>query len=234
MEGERHVLCPIKRIHGTHSESDHLATGDFLIPPRNISGATLLLAATLLSACSKADNAGTDTSQTAVTNVPATTADTGMAGMDHSAMQTTPAKDADQEFLRMMVDHHQGLIEMGDTALAKNPSEHIRMDVREMGQKQRAEQKQMIGMLKSDYSEDKMPMVMPSNASMISEVASKSGADLEKTFRENVIKHHEEALKMIDDYLPKAVKPTLKSMATKMKSDQQKEIAELKKELSER
>lgn len=157
-----------------------------------------------------------------------------MAGMDHSSMQTTPAKDADQEFLRMMVDHHQGLIEMGDTALAKNPSEHIRMDVREMGQKQRAEQKQMIGMLKSDYSEDKMPMVMPSNASMISEVASKSGADLEKTFRENVIKHHEEALKMIDDYLPKAVKPTLKSMATKMKSDQQKEIAELKKELSER
>jgi uncharacterized protein (DUF305 family) len=69
---------------------------------------------------------------------------------------------------------------------------------------------------------------------MMSEVASKSGADLEKTFRENVIKHHEEALKMIDDYMPKGTKPALKSMAAKMKSDQQKEIAELKKELNER
>ena len=205
------------------------------MPPRNISGATLLVAAVLLTGCSKKDDAATDTSQTAVTNMgsPAAT-DTGMGTMDHSSMQTTPAKDADQEFLRMMVDHHQGLIDMSDTALAKNPSEHIRMDAREMGQKQRAEQKQMTGMLKSDYNEDKMPMVMPSNASMISEVASKSGGDLEKTFRENVIKHHEEALKMIDDYMPKGTKPALKSMAAKMKSDQQKEIAELKKELNER
>ena len=200
--------------------------------PQNISRATLFVAATLLSACSKADNAGTDTSQAAVASVPAPpAADTGMAGMDHSSMQTTPARDADQEFLRMMVDHHQGLLALGDTALARNPSEHIRMDVREMGQKQRAEQKQMIAMLKSDYSEDKMPMVMPSNVQMISEVASKTGKDLDRTFREKVIAHHEEAMKMVDDFAPRFTKPVVRTMAARMKTDQQKEIAKLKSEL---
>ena len=156
-----------------------------------------------------------------------------MSGMDHSAMTSAPAKDPDQEFVRMMVDHHQGLIALADTALAMKPSEHIRMDAREMSQKQRAEQKKMIAMLKADYGEDKMPMIMPSNAAMISEVASKAGKELDKTFRKTVIAHHEEALKMVDDYMPKFTKPAVRTMATKMKADQQKEIAELKSELKE-
>lgn len=152
-------------------------------------------------------------------------------GMDHSAMQSAPAKDADQEFVRMMVDHHQGLIALADTVLSKNPSEHIRMDAREMAGKQRAEQKKMIGMLKKDYGEDKMPMIMTSNAQMISEIASKSRKDLDRAFRETVIAHHQEALKMVDDFMPRFIKPAVRAMATMMKADQQKEIAKLKSEL---
>ena len=37
---------------------------------------------------------------------------------------------------------------------------------------------------------------------------------------------------MIDDYLPNAKSPQVKSMAQKMKSDQTKEIAEFQKKLS--
>lgn len=201
---------------------------------RSILGAsTLISTAILLSACAKADTGAADTMQSGAATVAGYTSMGSMSGMDHSAMTSTPAKDPDQEFVRMMVDHHQGLIALSDTALAMKPSEHIRMDAREMSRKQRAEQTKMIAMLKADYGEDKMPMVMPSNAQMVSEVASKAGKDLDRTFREKVIAHHEEALKMVDDYMPKFTKPAVRTMATKMKADQQKEIAELKSELKE-
>ena len=193
---------------------------------------SVLLATLVVSACKKADSGATDTSQPVTSMAsPADTSMNAMSGMDKGSMSTTPAKDADQEFIRMMVDHHQGLITLADTALALNPSEHTRMDAREMSQKQRGEEKQMIDMLKSDYGETKMPMIMPSNAEFISDLASKTGKDLDRTFKEKVIAHHEEAIKMIDDYTPKFTKPAVRTMAAKMKKDQQAEIADLKSEL---
>lgn len=193
---------------------------------------SVLVAMLFVSACKKADNGAADTSQPVTSMAsPADTSMKAMSGMDNASMSTTPAKDADQEFIRMMIDHHQGLIVLADTALALNPSEHTRMDAREMSGKQRAEEKQMIGMLKSDYGETKMPMIMPSSAQFISELASKTGKDLDRTFKEKVIAHHEEALKMIDDYTPKFTKPAVRAMAAKMKKDQQAEIADLKSEL---
>lgn len=204
------------------------------MPRQSFSGAALALTTALsIVACSKSDSNAADTGQamTGAASGPADTAMGSMAGMDQSAMTSTPAKDADQEFVRMMVDHHQGMIVLADTALARNPSAQVRTDAREMRQKQLAEQKKMIDMLKRDYAEDKMPMVMASNARMISDVSSKTGADLDRSFRSNVIAHHEEALKMVRDFEPRFTKPAVRTMATKMKADQTKEIAKLKAEM---
>lgn len=201
---------------------------------QRFSGAALALTTALsIVACSKSESNASDTGQamSGAASGPADTAMGSMAGMDQSAMTSTPAKDADQEFVRMMVDHHQGMIVLADTALARNPSAQVRTDAREMRQKQLAEQKKMIDMLKRDYAEDKMPMVMASNARMISDVSSKTGADLDRTFRSNVIAHHEEALKMVRDFEPRFTKPAVRTMATKMKADQTKEIAKLKAEM---
>lgn len=201
---------------------------------QRFSGAALALTTALsIVACSKSESNASDTGQamTGEASGPADTAMGSMAGMDHSAMTSTPAKDADQEFVRMMVDHHQGMIVLADSALARNPSAQVRTDAREMRQKQLAEQKKMIDMLKRDYAEDKMPMVMASNARMISDVSSKTGADLDRTFRSNVIAHHEEALKMVRDFEPRFTKPAVRTMATKMKADQTKEIAKLKSQM---
>jgi len=193
---------------------------------------SILFATLIVSACKKAESGAADTSH-AVTSMasPADTSTKSMSGMNNAAMSTAPAKDADQEFLRIMVDHHHGLIVLADTALAMNPSEHTRMDAREMSGAQRVEENKMIDMLKSDYGETKMPMILPSNAQFISDLASKTGKDLDKAFKEKVIAHHEEAIKMIDDYTPKFTKPAVRTMAAKMKKDQQAEIADLKSEL---
>ena len=188
----------------------------------------LIAAAALTTiACTKSEMPA-DTAQTA--QVAPAVADTGMAAMP--GMATTPAKDADQEFLRMMVDHHEGMVAMSDTALGKNPPADVRTDAEKMKAKQKSEQEKMSTMLKSDYGEDKMPMVMPSNSQMISDVASKNGADAGKAYRENTIKHHEEGIKMIDDFMARLTKPALKQMAAKMKQDQTREIGELRAKLA--
>jgi uncharacterized protein (DUF305 family) len=179
-------------------------------------------------ACSRSDTPAADTAQPA--QVTPAVADTGMAAMP--GMGTTPARDADQEFLRMMVDHHEGMIALTDTVLAKNPPADVRADAEKMKAKQKSEQEKMSSMLKSDFSEDKMPMVMASNTQMIADIASKNGADAGKAFRENTIKHHEEGIKMIDDFMARLTKPALKDMATKMKQDQTREIGELKAKLA--
>ena len=80
------------------------------------------------------------------------------------------------------------------------------------------------------YGEDKMPMVLQSDASMLTTLADASGAAFDRQFHEQVIMHYE-AIKMVDQFLPRLTNPKLKQMAEKMKADQTRQIAELRKEL---
>jgi len=187
-----------------------------------------LIAATAILGCAKKDSPDADSTAMAPSAPAGGSADTmgTMAGMDN-----TPARDADQEFLRMMTDHHQGMVEMADVALKKAATPKIKAHATRMRAAQVAEQQKMKAMLKADYGEDKMAMVSQSGASMVTMLSGASGAAFDRQFREHVIMHHEEALKMIDRFSPRFTKPEVKQMASKMKADQTKEIAQLKKEL---
>ncbi len=140
--------------------------------------------------------------------------------------------DADRDFLRMMSDHHKGLIAIVHPTLDKKENLAVKGDAAKMDKKQDAEIEKMITMLDKQYKDTYTPSVMPDNQRMVDELKGKSGAEYSRTFLKNVIAHHQQAVKMIDEYLPKAKSPQVKSMAQKMKSDQAKEIAEFQKKLS--
>ena len=140
--------------------------------------------------------------------------------------------DPDRDFLRMMSDHHKGLIAMVHPTLDKKESLAVKGDASKMDKKQDAEVEKMVTMLDQRYKDAYTPKVMPDNQRMVDELKGKSGAEYSRTFLKNVIAHHQQAVKMIDDYLPNAKNPQVKSMAEKMKSDQTKEIAEFQKKLS--
>ena len=85
---------------------------------------------------------------------------------------------------------------------------------------------------KTQYGENKVPIALPSDASMVTTLAGASGAAFDRRFREQVIMHHEEAIKMVDRFLPRLKNPELVSRwRKKMKRDQTTQIAELRKEL---
>jgi uncharacterized protein (DUF305 family) len=185
----------------------------------------LWIIALISTACGKGETSAEDSTAA----MPGTGAADTMGGT--AGMASTPARDADQEFLRMMIDHHEGMIVMADTALKKAATADVRSDATKMRTKQKDEQQKMQAMLRAQYSEDKMPMVTSGDASMATMLAGASGAAFDRSFREHVIMHHEAGIKMIDQFSPRLTNAELKQLATKMKADQTREIAELRKEL---
>ena len=59
-----------------------------------------------------------------------------------------------------------------------------------------------------------------------------SGKGYERTFYEDIVKHHTEAIAMIDGYLPNAKSAEVKAMAEKMKADQAREIADFQQKIA--
>lgn len=172
--------------------------------------------------------AGRDTAVGAVAAAPLA-ADTSMGGMDHSkmaGMDRGPAKDADHEFLRMMSDHHQGLVTMMDAAMNRASSAEAKADAHELHTKQSEERDRMVGMLKTSYGETIEPMVMPSNKAMNDSLQQKSGTEYDRDMYRRIIMHHREALQMIDRFMPRLQNAAVRSMAEKMRADQEREIAE--------
>jgi uncharacterized protein (DUF305 family) len=182
----------------------------------------LLTAAALASACAGAD----DNEEAATTDTSSMMTDSAMAGMDHSQMmnQHGPAKDANHEFLRMMSDHHEGLVVIAAQAMDKGSAQETKSDAHELHTKQAAERDSMVAMIKRDYQEDHKPRPMAKNQAQADSLSAMSGAAYDRKFYAIVIEHHREGIRMMDEFLPRLTKPELKQMVEKMKSEQQREI----------
>jgi len=149
----------------------------------------------------------------------------GMAGMDHGAMANRSApRDSNQAFLRMMSDHHQGLVVMSDSAMGKLGAT-AKADAQKLRTDQRKEMDHMLQMLRSDYKDSVTPMIMPSNQTMIAAVSRASSGDADRVYYEQVIAHHREGVQHVDMHLPHLT-GDVKQMAETMKADQQREIQE--------
>lgn len=155
-----------------------------------------------------------------------TSAHGGMAGMANMT------GNADHDFLRMMSDHHKGLIVMAHMTKDRTGVGAAAADARKLDAAQDKELEHMMGMLEKDFKDPYAPKVMPAHQAMADELKPKTGKEYERSFYENIITHHQEAIAMVDEYLPKAKNTMLKQMAEKMKADQTKEISDFQQKVS--
>ncbi|MEO5816228.1 MAG: DUF305 domain-containing protein [Gemmatimonadaceae bacterium] len=156
-----------------------------------------------------------------------------MAGHDMSAMpMANMTGDADHDFLRMMSDHHKGLIQIAHMTKDRKEKSPAVTDAVKMDAAQDKELDQMVTMLEKDFKDPYSPKVMPEHQAMADALKTQTGTGYDRSFYENVIKHHQEAITMINTYLPNAKNPMLKQMAETMKADQTKEIAAFQQKLS--
>ena len=175
-------------------------------------------------ACGRGDNAATDT--TGATGTTGASA-AGMAGMDHG-----PAKDADHDFLRKMVDHHEGLIQVATVAMTKASRTATQGDAHALHTKQAAERDSMLAKIRTTYSETHTPMVMEKTKAQNDSLQQRSGPEYDRTFYRIVVEHHREGIAMIDSIMPRLTRDDVKRMAEKMKADQRKEIVDFQRKAS--
>ena len=179
----------------------------------------LLLVLALVSACSRVERSETDTAAAgAMIEVPV--ADSG------------PARDADQEFLRRMIDHHEGLVQMAMAAMTKAARPATQGDAHMLHTKQAAERDSMQIMLRALYGENKQPRGMEKNRVQNDSLQRMSGAGYDRTFYRLVVQHHQEGIAMIDSLAPRLTREDVRGMAQKMKTDQQREITEFQRKAS--
>lgn len=201
------------------------------------SGYTSMTLMTMLVviACSntKTDSAGGSATMSADTGTAtAARADTGMAGMDHSTMEAMTG-NADQDFLRMMSDHHKGLIELAHmTKDGKGSTEAVRADARKLDTAQDAELDSMTTILETTFKDPYTPKVTSKGQAMLDSLRARRGAAYDRTFYQQVIAHHREGVTMMDQYLPKLTRPEIKAMTQRMRDVQSREITEFEQKVN--
>ena len=168
-----------------------------------------------LAACAKSDDATPDSTAAQPAGGP--------------PAATAPATVPDQEFLAKMTDHHAGMIEMAQAAMTKASRPATQTDAHNLHTKQQAESDSMVAMIRTDFNGSHTPTVMPENRMMMDSLAAKSGTAYDREFYAQTVRHHQEGIRMIDEYLPRLTNDKVRSMAERMKADQQKEIAEFEK-----
>lgn len=207
-------------------------------PGRHALVAVLVLATA--AACSKRDTKAD--SLAAGANAPVTSATTpadsmsgmpgmgGTGGMQHDMANMTG--NADHDFLRMMSDHHKGLILLAHMTRDRKAGGSAVTDAAKLDAAQDKELDHMVTMLEKDFKDPYAPKVMPQHQALADALKGKSGTDYDRTFYQSVIRHHQEALTMIDEYLPRSKNAMLKQMAEQMKADQSKEIADFQRKVA--
>ena len=157
----------------------------------------------------------------------------GMSDSTHAMGMAGMTGNADQDFLRMMSDHHKGLIEMAHLTMEdKRAAAPVQADAEKLDGIQDAELDSMVTKLEGQFKDPYSPRMMPSNQAMLDDLKAQSAPSFARTFYQNVVKHHQEAIKMIDQSMPTMKDAAVRAMAERMKRDQTREIAEYQKKAS--
>lgn len=184
----------------------------------------------------------TDTTAHEHTTTENTTGNTGtdlmsvmnsMMDKMHSMQMTG---DFDVDFANMMVEHHQGAIDMAQVELSQGKDEKMKSKAQEIISKQKDEQQKLRDMAKSMKPSD-MKMgegeLEKSMSGMMSKMKSmQMSGNVDRDFATMMMQHHQDGIAMAKMEVANGMNSDLKKMAQKGISDQQKDISEFKSWLS--
>jgi uncharacterized protein (DUF305 family) len=151
--------------------------------------------------------------------------------------------DPDHDFAMMMVEHHQGSIDMSEILLKSGKDDKIKAMAQGIVDKQRQEQTQLRSHSKSGNDQSHAAHNQGAGSSVGSFSAEmqqamdgmdadmksmKMSNDIDHDFASMMIPHHQSAIEMSDAILKHGKDQEIKQIAEKIKSDSEKEISELK------
>lgn len=196
--------------------------------------AALLVAATAACGGSDADQAQNSeaTSAPEATRAGAANpfADAEMS-MNRDMMAAVGANAADN-WVRKMIPHHRGAVEMARIVLQNNPTADVAKMAQQTIDKQTKEAEDLEKMVKQGAPDQQSAALYePSMKQMQQEMMAATGADASETWMRKMIAHHRGAIAMSEVVLKQNPPADVRRKAEKTKSDQQKEIAMLERML---
>ncbi len=145
--------------------------------------------------------------------------------------------DFDMDFANMMIEHHQGAIDMSQEELKSGTDEKMKSMAQNIISMQKEEQSKLKEIVKNskpmkmgDEKHDELSKEMDNMKADMSKMQMTGNTD--KDFAMMMVSHHESAVKMSKDELSHGMNAELKKMAKKGIEDQTKEISEFKSWLS--
>lgn len=184
----------------------------------------------------------TDTAAHEHTITENTTATTGtdlmsvMNSMMNKMHSMKMTGDFDLDWANMMIEHHQGGIDMAQVELSQGKDEKMKAKAQEIITKQKDEQQKLRDIVSSHKPSDMkhgegelekhMKDMMNTMQSM------KMSSDVDKDFATMMMHHHEHGIAMAAMEVKNGMSNELKKMAQKSITDQEKDIKEFKQWLS--
>lgn len=190
------------------------------------------------TASSQSSNAGKDTGT--MTGDHSNMSNMNMGGDLMSAMNSSMDKmhsmkmsgDFDMDWANMMVEHHQGAIDMAQVEVSRGKDDKLKAKAQEIITKQKDEQQKLKDMVKdmkpSDMKMGEGELEKSLSAMMDKMKSMKMSGDVDKDFATMMIHHHEEGIAMAKKEVANGMNTDLKKLAQKSISDQQKDISEFK------
>ena len=156
-----------------------------------------------------------------------------MSGSMEQMKSMTMSGDPDHDFAMMMKHHHQGAIDMAQSEIAGGTDEQLKQMAQKMIDEQQKEIAEFDTFMqgkqpggRSDYGQKAMGIMTPMSA-----IKMESGS-LDAMFASMMIPHHQDAVKMAEEYLKVGKSAEMKKIAQSIIETQPKEIRELQNWLS--
>lgn len=193
-----------------------------------ITGLSAVALMTSLTACGGTDQAANDVAANDMNAVMADASNPfaqSEMSMDQAINAAVGVNPADS-WVRKMIEHHKGAVEMSRIVLAQNPSADVAMMAQQTIDKQTKEIADLEKLVATGAPDPaSAELYRASTMQMHEAMMAANGSDISETFVRKMLAHHQGAVAMSDVALANGAAGAVRTQIEKTKADQQKEIA---------
>lgn len=151
----------------------------------------------------------------------------------NDAMMAAVGVNAGDSWVRKMIEHHKGAVEMSRLVLTMNPGDHVAQMANSTIEKQSREIAALEKLVAQGNPDPaSAELYRPAMDQMHKAMMAATGADLSETFHRKMLEHHKGAVVLSDVALANGAAGAVRSQIEKTKADQQNEIAMIEAMLS--
>ena len=144
----------------------------------------------------------------------------------NDAMMAAVGVDAGDSWVRKMIEHHKGAVEMSRQVLTMNPGDHVAGMANSIIEKQTKEIAALEKLVVQGTPDPASAEIYrPAMEQMHNAMMAATGADIAETFHRKMLEHHKGAVALSDVALANGVTGAIRSQVQKTRADQQKEVA---------